>query len=113
MLFARFLSPLMKNGTLIIINYDGKVYNVGNGGSPKLTVKFHDPKLGRNLFLNPALYAGEAYMDGTLTIEDGSLFDLLDLVMSRHISLLLFVGVIWSQSIDSLIVDEYPPEPMV
>ncbi|MAI06801.1 MAG: hypothetical protein CBC47_06750 [Alphaproteobacteria bacterium TMED87] len=83
MLFARFLSPLMKNGTLIIINYDGKVYNVGNGGSPKLTVKFHDPKLGRNLFLNPALYAGEAYMDGTLTIEDGSLFDLLDLVMSN------------------------------
>ena len=83
MLFARFLMPLMKKGTLIIINYDGKVYNIGNGNNPKVIVKFHDASLGTKLFINPALYAGEAYMDGKLTLEEGTLFDMLDLVMSN------------------------------
>ena len=83
MLFARFLKPLMKRGTLTIIAHDGTRHEVGTGGDPKVTCTFHDPGLGTKLFINPALYAGEAYMDGTLTIEDGDLFDLLDLVMSN------------------------------
>lgn len=83
MLFARFLKPLMKRGTLTIIAHDGTKHEVGTGGAPKVTCTFHDPGLGTKLFINPALYAGEAYMDGTLTIEDGDLFDLLDLVMSN------------------------------
>ena len=81
MLFARFLKPLMKRGTLVIIDHKGQQHEMGTGSDPRVTVTFHDPKLGTKLFLNPALYAGEGYMDGTLTIEDGDLFDMLDLVM--------------------------------
>lgn len=83
MLFARFLKPLMKRGTLTIIDHAGRSHVVGTGGEPKITATFHDPNLGTKLFINPALYAGEGYMDGTLTIEDGDLFELLDLVMSN------------------------------
>ncbi len=83
MLFARFLKPLMKQGTLVIIDHTGRRHDIGTGGDPKVTVTFHDPKLGTKLFINPALYAGEGYMDGTLTIEDGDLFDMLDLVMAN------------------------------
>jgi len=82
-LFARFLKPLMKRGTLVIIDHKGVRHDVGTGSDPKVTVTFHDPQLGTKLFINPALYAGEGYMDGTLTIEDGDLFDMLDLVMSN------------------------------
>ena len=83
MLFARFLKPLMKRGTLVIIDHTGRHHEVGTGGDPKVTVTFHDPGLGTKLFINPALHAGEGYMNGTLTIEDGDLFDMLDLVMGN------------------------------
>ena len=83
MLFARFLRPLMKHGTLVIIDHKGQNHEVGTGLVPKVTVTFHDPSLGNKLFLNPALHAGEGYMNGTLTIEDGDLYDLLELIMSN------------------------------
>ena len=37
-----------------------------------MTVRLHDPRLYIKLFLNPELHAGEAYMNGTLTFEEGS-----------------------------------------
>ncbi len=82
MLFARFLRPLMKRGTLVIIDHDGTHHTVGTG-APVVTVRFHDPALGTKLFLNPALHAGEGYMNGTLTVEDADVFAMLDLIMSN------------------------------
>jgi cyclopropane-fatty-acyl-phospholipid synthase len=82
-LFARFLHPLMKNGTLTIIDHDGQPHVCGNGGAPHVTVRFKDPNLGTKLFQNPALYAGEAYMDGTLVVENADIYAMLALVMSN------------------------------
>jgi cyclopropane-fatty-acyl-phospholipid synthase len=82
-LFARFLRPLMQKGTLTIIDHDGSIHVAGNGSDPNITVRFKDPKLGANLFINPALYAGEGYMDGTLVVENSDLFGLLSLIMSN------------------------------
>jgi cyclopropane-fatty-acyl-phospholipid synthase len=42
-----------------------------------VTIQLKDRKLYRSLFLNPELHAGEAYMDGTLTIEKGTIRDFL------------------------------------
>lgn len=81
MLFARFLRPLMKQGTLTIIDHAGQTHVCGNGSPPHVTVRFKDPALGTKLFLNPALHAGEGYMDGTLVVENGDLYALLSLVM--------------------------------
>ncbi len=82
MLFARFLKPLMKNGTLVIVDHKGARHAVG-AGAPTVTVHFHDKRLGTRLALHPALYAGEAYMDGTLTVEGGDIFAMLDLIMAN------------------------------
>jgi cyclopropane-fatty-acyl-phospholipid synthase len=82
MLFARFLRPLMKRGTLVIIDHTGARHVIGNG-APTVTAHFHDPKLGTRLFINPALYAGEAYMNGGLTVEGADIFALLDLIMAN------------------------------
>ena len=43
-------------------------------------MRVHDQYTAARLVLRPRLALGEAYMDGTVTIEDGSLYDLLDLV---------------------------------
>jgi len=83
----RLLSTMMKRfvqiGTLTIIDVDGNIHEFGpdevNAGDPVASIKLHDKKLYKDLFFNPELKAGEAYMDGTLTIEDGTIRDFLTL----------------------------------
>jgi cyclopropane-fatty-acyl-phospholipid synthase len=81
MLFARLLGHLISAGTLRVIDADGRDYVfAGRDPGPRITMRLHDKALHRKLFFNPRLYIGEALMDGTLTVEDGSIYDLLDLL---------------------------------
>ncbi len=73
------MSRFVQTGTLQIIDVNGKMHKHGNGGKPAVTVRIADKSLYRKLFLNPELYAGEAYMDGTLVIEEGGIRGLLEL----------------------------------
>jgi cyclopropane-fatty-acyl-phospholipid synthase len=57
----------------------------GGGAGPTVTARLHDRKLGRDLFLNPRLKLGEAYMAGTFTVEDATIADFLD-CMARNIA---------------------------
>ena len=76
-LLDRMLSRFVRTGTLTVIDPDGKeVVHQGTPG-PECTIRLTDAKLYRTLFLNPELKAGEAYMDGTLIVEKGSIRDLL------------------------------------
>ena len=44
-----------------------------------MSIRISDPALDWKIFFKPELYAAEAFMDGTLTIEDGGAIDLLSL----------------------------------
>ncbi len=72
-LLSKMLTRFVKVGQMKVIDADDKVHIFGPGGegTPHATVKVHDKKLYYSLFFNPELKAGEAYMDGTLTIEEG------------------------------------------
>lgn len=78
----RLLDALMRRfvttGRLTIIDHKGARHVYGPGGEPSATVRLTDPKLYQRLFLNPELYAGEAYMDGTLIVEDGGIRGFLE-----------------------------------
>ena len=80
MMFVRFLRPLIKRGTLTIVDR-GQPHVLGDGGPPHVTARFEDPWLGVKLMLDPALHAGEAYMNGTLVLDRGDIAALLDLVV--------------------------------
>ncbi len=80
MLFARLLNHLMRTGTLTVVDAGGRSHTFQGADGPALTVRLHDHAVQRRLFFNPEVALGEAYMDGTLTVEDGSVYDLLDLV---------------------------------
>jgi cyclopropane-fatty-acyl-phospholipid synthase len=72
-LLAHLLNRFIRNGILHLIAADGTLNTFGgHGAGPTVTVRLHDPRLYTKLFFNPELYAGEAYMNGTLTFEDGS-----------------------------------------
>ena len=77
----RFLRKLIKSGQLTMVTAGGneQVFG-GKSPGPAVTIKLHDRMLPWKLFLKPELAAGEAYMDGTLTIEKGTVREFFDLI---------------------------------
>ena len=71
-LFDHMLRHIVQKGTLRLTMPDGSRKTYGHG-APELGLTLSDPYLPRKLILNPTLAAGEAYMDGRLTIEDDDL----------------------------------------
>lgn len=78
-LLSGLLRKFIRNGTLRLIAADGAEHRFGGAGiGPDVVVRLHRADLHWKLALNPELYAGEAYMDGGLTIEsDGGIHGLL------------------------------------
>ena len=76
-LLSNLLKRFIKRGSLTVLAADGRRYVFGNGETPQVTIRLHDPALERKLFSNPELHAAEAYMDDTLTIEEGGVYDFL------------------------------------
>ncbi|MEX0815019.1 MAG: class I SAM-dependent methyltransferase, partial [Dongiaceae bacterium] len=79
MLFATALRRFIRTGSLRLIDADGRGHVFGDGGTPRSAIRLHDRRLHTRLALDPGLSVGEAYMDGTLTVEEGTLYDFLDL----------------------------------
>ena len=61
-----------------MIGPDGLLVEFGNRTEPSATIHIPDQNLPIKLFRNFELYAGEAYMDGTLTFEDCTVADFLN-----------------------------------
>ena len=81
MLVTELLKRMIRVGSLVVIDANGRVYSFGGNPGPSATVRLHDRSLHTKLFLNPDLYLGEAFTDGTLTIEEGTLYDFLALCL--------------------------------
>lgn len=72
-LFDAMMRRFVSKGRLTVIDHRGARHDYGPGGEPSATIRITDPKLYTALFLNPELIAGEAYMDGTLIVEEGGI----------------------------------------
>jgi len=69
----------IKAGCLKIIDPENNVYILkGQGNGPEAAIRITDKRLLRRLMVIPDLYLGEGYMDGTLKVEEGTLYDVLD-----------------------------------
>ena len=82
MKLARFLNSKFKNDGFILIDANLKKYIIGfpiNKNPIKLRIL--NKKLHYKLLFRPDLYFGEAYSDGDILIEDGTLTDFLDIVL--------------------------------
>jgi cyclopropane-fatty-acyl-phospholipid synthase len=71
---------MIRKGTLKVATADGKTSTYGKGAHPRAVIRLHNKKTKWMLALYPQLVAGEAYMNGDLTIEEGTLSDFLELV---------------------------------
>ena len=75
------LRSVVKHGTLTVIHPDGT--DVFGEGEPRVTARMHDRKVLWDIGRDPDLKIGEAYMEGRLSIEEGDIALLLDLLMSN------------------------------
>lgn len=74
------LGRLIKEGTLTVTDAKGRVHSFGTAPGPTVAIRLHDARLPWRMLRKPELTVGEAYMDGTLTIESGDILDFLTLV---------------------------------
>ena len=82
MQLARYLDKLFKKDGFLLIDANSNKYIIGTPKNNKpITVKILDKKLHYKLFFRPDLYFGEAYSNGDIQIENGSLTDFLDIAL--------------------------------
>ncbi|HSE74923.1 MAG TPA: cyclopropane-fatty-acyl-phospholipid synthase family protein, partial [Dongiaceae bacterium] len=81
-MFNRLLARGIKRGCITLIDWRGRAQTFGRG-EPKVTIRLADRATDLGLSFNPWLKVGEAYMDGKLVIEQGSLYDLIDIGMAN------------------------------
>lgn len=66
------LNHIVQVGTLRVTLADGSTRRYGSG-QPEIALTISDPALAARIIENPSVAVGEAYMDGTLTIENDDL----------------------------------------
>lgn len=85
-LLDEIYSRAIKNGCLKIIDAFGMQHQFGNEMSPKVTIRLLDSALHYKISLNPELFIGEAYMDGSLVIEEGTLKEFFEILFRNSSS---------------------------
>ena len=83
-LIGRLIGTLMNKGQLTLIRPNGERGTYGPGGGKPLTVRFTDNKVAFDIVRNPRLGFGESFMEGRLIIEDGSILDLLEMIVGAN-----------------------------
>ncbi len=78
-LLSNMLKRFIQKGTLRVIEHGGTLTEFKGSEEPVATIRLHDASLPYKMFRNPELHTGEAYMNGTLTFEDCTLKDFLNL----------------------------------
>jgi cyclopropane-fatty-acyl-phospholipid synthase len=83
---ARLLRRIVRTGSLTVVLPGTKPIVVGDGSPARgVTVRIRDAATLRRLAINPDLALGEAYMEGGLVIDRGTIWDFLDL-MGRNLA---------------------------
>jgi cyclopropane-fatty-acyl-phospholipid synthase len=79
----RLLKRMIRKGGLAVIWPNGEKTAYGPDGTGGCTIKITDAKTIRAILLNPGLAVGEAYMAETLTPQDCSIYQVLEVLLSN------------------------------
>lgn len=80
---ASALRKTVVEGRLTIVDHAGLPHRFGDGSGPEIRVRLADPGIARHLFVHPQLALGEGFMDGRIVMEQGSIYDFLDIVLRQ------------------------------
>jgi cyclopropane-fatty-acyl-phospholipid synthase len=94
-LLQNLFSGLVVQGTLRVTTAGGSTFTLGDGSGKPVAVRFNTTRAQLAILLDPELKLGEAYMDGSFVVEEGSIADLLALVLSQKRTLPSWVRPQW------------------
>jgi cyclopropane-fatty-acyl-phospholipid synthase len=77
------LDRFVRRGNLRVTTASGRIFTFGDGTGEPVAARFTSRAAQRGVMLDPEIRLGEAYMDGTLLIEQGTIADLLRLVLGQ------------------------------
>src|SRR5690348_10999306 len=75
------IARLIRRGNLRLTTARGKILTFGDGSGPMVAARFTSWRAEVGVLLEPELKLGEAYMNGTFVMEQGSIADLLAMAM--------------------------------
>jgi cyclopropane-fatty-acyl-phospholipid synthase len=77
------LSRFIRRGTFSVTTSRGRTYTFGDGTGTPVAVRFVTRAAERGILLDPELKFGEAYMDGSLVVEQGTIADVLAIALGQ------------------------------
>ncbi|HEX6959617.1 MAG TPA: cyclopropane-fatty-acyl-phospholipid synthase family protein [Ferrovibrio sp.] len=82
MLLHGILKGIVKKGSLTVIDHRGRAHQYGAPANEEtVVIRLHKPSTSWRLAANPKLAVGECYMNGDLSVEKGSIYDFLAVVV--------------------------------
>jgi len=75
-----YLQKVIREGALTVRLPGGRSFAVGDGSGPPVAVAITSRRWLMRIAANPSMGVGEAYMEGGLVMEAGSIYDLVELV---------------------------------
>jgi cyclopropane-fatty-acyl-phospholipid synthase len=82
-LLRLFLSRFIRRGLITFTTANGTRFTCGDGTGTPLAARFLTRRTQIRILLNPELALGEAFMDGTFVVEQGSIADVLAVLMDQ------------------------------
>jgi cyclopropane-fatty-acyl-phospholipid synthase len=73
----RAVAGFVLRGNFRVTVPDGRVFTFGDGTGKPVAIRFTTPATEFEVLFDPELKFGEAYMDGTLVVEEGTIADVL------------------------------------
>src|SRR5262245_54593586 len=71
-------------GTLGITTASGRRFTLGDGTGKPVAIRFRSHAAERGILFDPEMKFGEAYMDGSVVVEEGSIADVLAVILRQQ-----------------------------
>src|ERR1700683_5126313 len=82
-LLRYFLKQFIRRGSMTFATASGAKFSCGDGTGAPVSVRFLTTDAERRLLLDPELALGEVFMDGTFVVENGSIADVLAILLDQ------------------------------
>ena len=80
-LLQRAFEPLVRTGQLEVVAPSGRTLRFGDGGRPQARIRFSDKRAVLALLRDPDLNFGEMFMQQRLQVEQGTIYEVLELIL--------------------------------
>jgi cyclopropane-fatty-acyl-phospholipid synthase len=86
---------VIRTGNLRVTTAKGSCFTIGDGTGQPLAIRFTTAAAERGVLLRPELRFGEGYMDGSIVIEQGTIADVLAVVLAQGYEPPAWARILW------------------